>query len=70
MICAHNSIMTHYDVTMDIPSNIINYCDVIMDHGTKMYGPQCDPTKSSAQNRISTGDLGMEIPFKIGHSMA
>ncbi len=27
--------MTHYDVTMDISSNIITYCDVIMSHGTK-----------------------------------
>ncbi len=35
MICAYNNIMTHYDVTMDIPSNIITYCDVIIDHGTK-----------------------------------
>ncbi len=24
--------------------------------------------KNSAQNGISTGDLGMEIPFKTGHS--
>ncbi len=32
MICAHNNGMTHYDVTMDIPSNIITYCDVIMDY--------------------------------------
>ncbi len=70
MICAHNNIMTHYDVTMEIPSNIISYCDVIMGHGTKMYYPQCDPTKGSAQNGISTRDLGMEIPFKTGHSTA
>ncbi len=28
------------------------------------------PSKSSARNRISTGDLGMEIPFKIGHNTA
>ncbi len=28
------------------------------------------PTKNSAQNRISTRDLGMEIPFKAGISMA
>ncbi len=62
MICAHNNIMTHYDVTMDIPSNIITYCDVIMGHGTK--------TKSSAQNGISTEDLGMKIPFKTGQSRA
>ncbi len=54
-------------ISMDIPSNIISYCDVIMGHGTKMY---CDPTKSSAQNRISTGDLVMEIPFKTGVSTA
>ncbi len=27
--------MTHYDVTMDISSNIITDCDVIMGHGTK-----------------------------------
>ncbi len=35
MICAHNNAMTHYDFTMDIPSNIIAYCDVIMGHETK-----------------------------------
>ncbi len=56
--------MTHYDVTMYIPSNIITYCDVIMGHGTKMLCPQCNPRKSSAHNGISTGDLAMEIPFK------
>ncbi len=27
-------------------------------------------TKNSAQNGISTGDLGMEILFKTGHSIA
>ncbi len=70
MICAHNNIITHYDVTMDILSNILSYCDVIMGHGTKTYCPQCDPTKSSAHNGISTGDLGMEIPFKTGYSTA
>ncbi len=70
MICAHNNIMTHYDVTMDILSNILSYCDGIMGHETKMYYPQCDPTKSSAQNGISSGDLGMEILFKTGHSTA
>ncbi len=59
--------MTYYDVTMDIPSNIISYCDVIMGHETKTYCPQCDHTKHSSQNGISTGDLGMEIPFKTGH---
>ncbi len=51
---------------MDILSN----CDVKMGHGTKTYCPQCDPTKSSAQNRISPRYLGMEIPFKAGHSTA
>ncbi len=70
MIYDHNNIITHYDVTMDIHSNIISYCDVIMGHGTKTYCPQSDPTKSSAQNGISTGYLGMEIPFKTGHSTA
>ncbi len=35
MICAYNNIMTNYDVTMDISSNIITYCDVIMGHRTK-----------------------------------
>ncbi len=28
------------------------------------------PTKSSAQNGISTGELDMEIHFKTGHKMA
>ncbi len=28
------------------------------------------PSKSSVQNEISTGDLGMEIPFKLGYSLA
>ncbi len=28
------------------------------------------PTKGSAQNRISTRDLGMEILFKTGNSIA
>ncbi len=55
---------------MDIRSNKISYCDVIMGDGTKTYCPQCDPTNSSAQNGISTGDLGMEIPLKTGHRMA
>ncbi len=30
MICTHNNAMAHYDFIMDIPSNIIAYCDVIM----------------------------------------
>ncbi len=64
MICAHNNVMTHYDVTVDIPMNIITYCDVIMGHETKRYCPLHDHHKSSAQNGISTADLGMEIPFK------
>ncbi len=35
-ICTtHGNVMTHYDVTMDILSNIITYCDVMMGHGTK-----------------------------------
>ncbi len=33
--CAHSNAMTCYDFTMDIPSNIIAYCDVIIGHGTK-----------------------------------
>ncbi len=28
MICTHNNIVTHYDVTMDIPTYIISYCDI------------------------------------------
>ncbi len=47
--------MTHYDVIMEITSNVITYCDVIM-------------SQSSAHNGISTGDLGKEIPFKTGYS--
>ncbi len=35
MICIQNNDMAHYDFIMDIPSNIIAYCDVIMGHGTK-----------------------------------
>ncbi len=27
--------MTHYDVTMDIPSNVTTHFDIIMGHGTK-----------------------------------
>ncbi len=27
--------MTHYDVTMDIPSKVLTYSDVIMGDGTK-----------------------------------
>ncbi len=69
MICTHNNVMTHY-VTMDIPSNVITYCDVIMAYGTKSSVQYVILTNSTAQNRISTGDLGMEIPFKTGHSMA
>ncbi len=35
MICAYNNALTHYDFIMDIPCNIIAYCDIIMGHGTK-----------------------------------
>ncbi len=71
MICAHNNAMTHYDFIMDIPSNMIAYCDVLMGHGTKKSSVHyLIPTKSSALNGISTGDLVMEIPFKTGHSTA
>ncbi len=52
MICAHNNIMAHY-LTMDIQS------DVLMGHGTKSSAHYMIPTKSSAQNGISTGDLGI-----------
>ncbi len=55
---------------MDITSNVITYCDVIMSHETKSGVRYVIPTKSSAQNGISTGDLGMEILFKTGHSTA
>ncbi len=65
MMCAHNNIVTHSDVTLDIHSNIITYYDVIMGHGTC---PYVIPPKSSAQNGISTGDRGMEIQFKTVHS--
>ncbi len=58
--------MTHYDVTVDIPSNDIIECEVIMDGGAKNQCPlYMMSTKCNAQNR----DLGMEIPFKTGHSM-
>ncbi len=70
MICAHKNIMAHYDATMDIHSNIITYGDVIIGHGTKLIVYYVIPIKSSAQNRISTRDLKMEILFKTGHSMA
>ncbi len=69
MICTHNNAKAHYDVTMNILS------DVIMGHETKRKCPPCDSvhyvivTKCSVQRRISTGDLGMEIPFKSGHSI-
>ncbi len=32
-ICIDNKAMPVYDVTIDITSNIITYCDVIMGHG-------------------------------------
>ncbi len=70
MICAHNNGMKHYDVTMDIPSNVIIYCDVIMVMEQKSSVHHVIPTNNSAQNGISTLDLGMEIQFKTGHSTA
>ncbi len=33
--CSHNNVIANNDVTMDITSNVINWCDVIMGHGTK-----------------------------------
>ncbi len=33
---AHSNIMAHYDVTMDIPNDVITHCDVTMVYGTKM----------------------------------
>ncbi len=70
MIYVHDNAMTHYDFTMDIPSNIIAYCDVIMGHGTKSSVHYLIPTKSSTLNGIYTGDLVMEIRLKTRHSMA
>ncbi len=70
MICAHNNAITRYDFTMDIPSNIIAHCDVIMGHGIKSIVHYLIPTKSSALNGISIEDMVMEIPFKTGHSTA
>ncbi len=70
MISTRNNIMTNDDVTMDIPSNIITYCDVTIGHGTKGSVHYVIQTKCSAHNGISTRDLDMEIPFKTGHRMA
>ncbi len=53
MKCAHN-ILTHYHVTMDIPSKVFTYCGVIMSHVTKINS--CHymiSTKGSAQKGIS-----------------
>ncbi len=30
MICAHSYVITHCDITLDVPSNVITRCDVIM----------------------------------------
>ncbi len=56
--------MNHYDVTMDILSNIITYCDILMEPKSSVH--YVISTKRSAQNGIYTGDLGIEIPFKSG----
>ncbi len=50
MICTHTNGMAHYDV--------------MIGHGTKGSVDYKISTKSSAQNGISIGDLGMEIPSK------
>ncbi len=63
--------MNHYDVTMDIHSNIITYCDVTIGYGEKnSIVHYMISTISSAQIGISTRDLDIEITFKTGHNTA
>ncbi len=56
MICAHNNVITHYDVTLDIPSNIITYCDVII-----VMGQNVVSTPLSIQKVVHR----MEFPLEI-----
>ncbi len=61
--------MTHYDVTVDLAMSLsIVMITWVMEPKTKCH--YVILAKSSAQNGISTGDLGVVIPFKTGRNTA
>ncbi len=81
IICTHSNIITHCDITMDIPNNIITHCDFTMYIPSNVI-THCDVTMSghcdvilidllwpdwSSDHHI--GDLISLYHIKIGHSM-